>query len=132
MAAQTTYLIFVKYADPRSVGQKPEMKAFVDNFYAKYSKTILEAHLRILFTRKGNFVGTATLNHAIQYVSVATCVAESMEVLKPYIATLLTSTILPILEISDNEIKTFEELPLQYIQNLCNANETVFSSRTQC
>ena len=100
--------MFCKYADSNKVEDKVLIKTFSNNFSLKYSNPLLETHLKILFSRKTNFVGSKALNFAIKFVSYSTKMANTMEVLKPFVENILYETIIPILFVTEKDISSFE------------------------
>jgi hypothetical protein len=60
-------------------------KAFSENIAKTFSEQLLESNLKILFTRKTNFVGTKTISFAIKFITLACKVDHLMEKLGPFI-----------------------------------------------
>jgi len=49
-----------------------------------------------------------------------------MELLKPYIKTILTDTLIPILFVTEKDMTLFKNEPIEFIRNLYDFNETLF------
>lgn len=131
ITAKATYRMFCKYADSNKVEDKVLIKTFSNNFSLKYSNPLLETHLKILFSRKTNFVGSKALNFAIKFVSYSTKMANTMEVLKPFVENILYETIIPILFVTEKEISSFEQDPIEFIRNLYDFTESMFQPKNQ-
>ena len=52
-----------------------------------------------------------------------------MEKLKPYVENLLFDTIIPILYITERDIETFQNDPIEYIRNQYDFEETLFQPK---
>lgn len=77
---------------------------------------LLESHLKIMFDRHSKFVGSKCLNFVIKYISAATKIKSTMERLKPYVENILYQTVIPIMMVSERDIKLFQEDPIEYIR----------------
>ena len=92
---------------------------------------LLEPHMKILFSRRQNFVGSKCLNFVIKFVLTSARMDFTMAMLKPYIPDILHDTILPITFLTQEDMQTFESEPIEYIQSSSDFNETVFRPRNQ-
>ena len=54
-----------------------------------------------------------------------------MDKLKPYVENLLFDTIVPILYITERDIETFQNDPIEYIRNQYDFEETLFQPKNQ-
>ena len=77
---------------------------------------LLESHLKIMFDRHSKFVGSKCLNFVIKYISAATKIKSTMERLKPYVENILYQTVIPIMMVSERDIKLFQEDSIEYIR----------------
>ena len=50
--AKCTYLMFIKYGNPKIVEEKEEIVNFSNSFWEKYSILLLECHLKSFFAKK--------------------------------------------------------------------------------
>mmetsp|Transcript_21269 Transcript_21269/g.20417 ORF Transcript_21269/g.20417 Transcript_21269/m.20417 type:complete len:104 (+) Transcript_21269:777-1088(+) len=66
-SAQITYRLFSKYADTATV-DKP-YKDFSQHFMASCALPLLESHMKQVFNRKTQFVGSKCLTFALKYIS---------------------------------------------------------------
>jgi hypothetical protein len=131
ITAKTTYRIFVKYGNPALVEDKVLTKAFANSFSLKYSIPLLESHLQLLLSRKENFVGSKCLNQALKFISASTKQSNTMEKLKPFVENILYDTIIPIMFITQKDVSTFQNDPIEYIRNQYDFTETLFQPKNQ-
>jgi hypothetical protein len=82
-AARMIYRMCSKYVRTDMV--EKDDKAFSENIAKTFSEQLLESNLKILFTRKTNFVGTKTISFAIKFITLACKVDHLMEKLGPFI-----------------------------------------------
>lgn len=54
-----------------------------------------------------------------------------MEKLKPYVENLLFDTIVPILYVTEQDLETFTNDPIEYIRNQYDFTETLFQPKNQ-
>ena len=82
--AKLTFRMIIEYGDPSIFQNNMEAKSFANAFKALYMIPLLEAHMKILFSRKDQFVGDKCLLHVIRYIKAACCLPRSLEKIKPY------------------------------------------------
>ena len=92
---------------------------------------MLESHLQILFSTKNHFVGSQSLNLAIKFVASSTRISNTMEKLKPYVEKILTDTIIQIMLLTEKDMATFENEPVEYIRDVYDYNKTIYLPRSQ-
>ena len=126
ITAKITYRIFVKYGNPSLVEDKVLTKTFSNSFSLKYSIPLLESHLQLVLSRKDKFVGSKCLNQALKFISASTKQSNTMEKLKPYVENILYDTIIPIMFITQKDMTTFNNDPIEYIRNQYDFTETLF------
>ena len=78
---------------------------------------LLESHLNILLQKKTNFVGSKALNLAIKFASGSTKQEFTMSHLKAHVEDILYNIIIPIMLITEADIKSFENDPIEYIRS---------------
>ena len=54
-----------------------------------------------------------------------------MEKLKPYVEKILTDTIISIMLLTEKDISTFENEPVEYIRDVYDYNKTIYLPRSQ-
>mmetsp|Transcript_29520 Transcript_29520/g.44887 ORF Transcript_29520/g.44887 Transcript_29520/m.44887 type:complete len:666 (+) Transcript_29520:641-2638(+) len=131
LTAKITYRIFVKYGDPVIVQNKVLIKSFSNNFSLNYSIPLFESHLQLLFQRKTNFVGSKCLNFNIKFIAKCSQLSNTMEKLKPFVENILYDTIIPIMFITEKDLETFNDDPIEYIRNQYDFTETLFQPKNQ-
>lgn len=117
ITSKLTYRIQIKYGNPTIVEDKPLIKSFSNNFSIKYSIPLLESHLQTLLSKKTGHVGSKALSFAIKFISNATKQQGTMEKLKPFVENILYDTIIPILFITERDVTTFQNDPIEFIRN---------------
>ena len=103
-----------KYGNPKFVDEK--FTPFSNKFQNMYAIPLLQVHLKLVLYRKTNFVGSKCLNFNIKYLSSSTKIDVTMEHLKPYVNNLLYETIIPIMLMTQKDIKLYEEDSIEYIR----------------
>jgi hypothetical protein len=126
ITAKITYRIFVKYGNPSMVEDVVVTKAFSNSFSLKYSIPLLESHLQLVLSRKEKLVGSKCLNQALKFISASTKQSNTMEKLKPYVENILYDTIIPIMFVTQKDMNTFNNDPIEYIRNQYDFTETLF------
>lgn len=54
-----------------------------------------------------------------------------MEKLKPFVENILYDTVIPIMFITQHDVETFDNDPIEYIRNLFDFTETLFQPKNQ-
>lgn len=90
---------------------------FSNNFSLKYNIPLLESHLQILLSRQNSFVGSKALNYVIKFASHSTKLKNTMEKLKPFVQNILYNVVIPILYVSERDMQSFNNDPIEYIRN---------------
>jgi importin-7 len=129
IAAKITYRIFVKYGNPATVEEKVAIQTFSSNFALNFSIPLLESHLQLMFERKDKFVGSKALSFCIKFTSAATKQENTMDKLKPFVENILYDTVIPIMFITEKDMSTFANDPVEYIRNLYDFTETLFQPK---
>ena len=124
IAAKCTYRLFSKYGKT-TVCEKAD-KPFVQIFLSKFAEPLLESHLGLMFRRKTHFVGSKCLNFVIKYVTYASKVDKTMEVLKPFIENILYETVIPLMLVTHKDVTLFDEDPIEYIRKQTDFVETLY------
>jgi hypothetical protein len=127
ITAKITYRVFVKYGDPIIVEEGA--RAFADNFAAKYTLSLFESNLQLLFSKKTSFVGSKCLNFAIKFISKCSQLKTTMENLKPFVETILFDCVIPIMFVTQKDMETFENDGVEYIRNIYDFTETLFQPK---
>jgi hypothetical protein len=127
VACKITYRMFTKYGNPKHV--KDELLIFSNRFLEVFAIPLLESHLQLVFKRKQNFVGSKALNFALKYVSAATKMEKTMDLLRPFVENLLFETVIPIMLISHKDVTLFKDDPIEYIRKQNDFQETCFSPK---
>ena len=129
IAAKITYRIFVKYGNPITVEEKVAIQTFSSNFALNFSIPLLESHLQLMFEKKDKFVGSKALSFCIKFTSSATKQENTMDKLKPFVENILYDTIIPIMFITEKDMTSFTNDPVEYIRNLYDFTETLFQPK---
>lgn len=129
IAGKITYRVFVKYGNPATVEEKVLIQTFASNFALNFSIPLLESHLQLMFEKKDKFVGSKALSFAIKFTSAATKQDNTMDKLKPFVENILYDTIIPIMFITEKDMTTFTNDPVEYIRNLYDFTETLFQPK---
>jgi len=66
---------------------------------------------------KTNFVGAKALSFAVKYLTSSTKKQNTMEKLKPFIENLLYETLVPILFITEMDVESFHNNPVDFIRS---------------
>lgn len=106
--------MFSKYGNPKFAAEKEIL--FSKSFHSQFSEMMLESHLQLMFKRKTGFVGSKTLNFNIKYVTSATKLQNTMNILKPFIDNILYETIMPIMLVTHKDVTLFNDDPIEYIR----------------
>lgn len=120
----------VKYGDPLIVEDKVLIKSFSNNFNLNYSIPLMESHLDQLLSRKSFFVGSKALSFSIKFLSNCTKLPNTMEKLKGYVENILFDTIVPILYVTEQDMNTFNNDPIEFIRNQYDFTETLFQPKS--
>lgn len=91
----------------------------------------MKSHAKILLSRLRQFVGSSCLHYAIMLLSTATKTPSAMAKLEPHIENILYLAIVPILLLTDEEVRVFREEPMDYIRNLDNLTEMLVCPKHQ-
>jgi len=89
----------------------------------------MESHLQQLLARKTNFVGSKALSFSIKFLSNCTKQEHTMEKLKPFVENIMYDTIIPILYVTEQDMTTFTNDPVEFIRNQYDFNETLFQPK---
>lgn len=89
----------------------------------------MESHLQQLLSRKSNFVGSKALSFNIKFISTCTKHDHTMEKLKPFVENILFDTIVPILYVTEQDIETFSNDPIEFIRDQYDFTETLFQPK---
>lgn len=116
ITAKTTYRLFMKYGDPNTAEKNDIAKQFANKVMLNYSIPLLESHVTLLLQREKQFVGSKALNFAIKFCSQAIKRPNTMEKLKPLVENILFNVVIPIMYITENDLATFENDPIEYIR----------------
>jgi len=76
-------------------------------------------------------VGSKALNFAIKFISNSTKLQNTMEKLKPFVENILHDTVVPTLYITERDVNSFNNDPIEYIRNQYDFTETLFQPRNQ-
>ena len=114
MASKITYRLFSKYGNPAY--EKDELKSFHKYFQGEFTEKLLDVHLKLMFARKQNFVGSKCLNFNIKFISAAVKIPKTVEILKPFIENIMYETVIPIMMCSQQDQQLFSEDPIEYIR----------------
>ena len=87
---------------------------------------LLESHLKLVFKKKTNFVGSRTLNFNLKLIKQSIKIAGLKEKLIPFVDTILYEIVIPLLIMSNKDIQQFEEDPIEYIRSLFDFLESIF------
>ena len=99
--AQTSeILIENRYGNVNTQSGNTETTRFCNEFDAKYSTLILESCMKIILSKKTNFVGTKTLCGALKVIQIALKCRRTRVVIQNHITTILYELSLPILLIT--------------------------------
>jgi len=131
LASKITYRVFVKYADPSIVKNEELVKTFSKGFAGNYATPLFESHLRLLFSKKTNFVGSKCLNFNLKFISKCSQISYTMEKLKPYIEQILYEIIIPIMLVTEKDMDSFTNDPSEFIRNQFDFHETLFQPKNQ-
>lgn len=126
ICSKLTYRMMVKYGNPEIVEDKEHIKAFSVNLNQKFVLPLMESHLQQLMSRKTNFVGSKALSFSIKVLSYCTKHENTMEKLKPFIENIMFDTIVPIMYITERDINTLNDDPIEFIRNQYDFTETLF------
>lgn len=130
LTSALTFRILAKYGNPVLVPDEGAARSFSAHFCSNYAVPLLESQLQILFSKKESFVGSKALNFSFEYVSAATRIAATMEVLKPYVDNLLYDTLVPMLFATEHDVAAITEDPIEFIRKQPEFAETTFSPKS--
>ena len=104
--------------------ERPEEQNFVDDFVFKYSVPFMVSHLQVIFAIKTHFVGTEALNFALRFICESIIFDKNMEKLKRFVMDLLTTIVIPRMQMTEKEFRAFGEDPVEYIRSLNDFKNT--------
>ena len=87
--------------------------------------------MQILFAKKTQFVGSKALNFAIKFTSASTKQQITMDEIKPYVEDILQNIVVPIMFISEQDVESFTNEPIEYIRSQYDFTETMLQPRNQ-
>lgn len=96
----TEILIENRYGNVNTQSGNTETTRFCNEFDASYSTPILESCMKIILSKKTNFVGTKTLCGALKVIQIALKCKRTRVVIQNHITTILYELSLPILLIT--------------------------------
>lgn len=70
-----------------------------------------------MLSKKTGHVGSKALSFAIKFISNSTKQQGTMEKLKPFVENILYDTIIPILFVTERDVTTFNNDPVEFIRN---------------
>ena len=76
--------MITEYADDTIYTNNLKAKDFAKRFKNNFMIPLLEANMKILFSRKSQFVGSKCLLFVIRYIKQACCIPETMQKIQPY------------------------------------------------
>lgn len=129
--AKTCFRMFIEYADPNKVEDKPIVRGFSTEFQQKYTIPLLESMMKILFSQPQNFVGAKCLIFTIKYIEASARMDQTLEKIKPYIDQIIYDIILPMMYITKQDNELFEEDPQEYVRCYQEYDETLFCPKIE-
>lgn len=96
---------------------------FYYEFDTHYAKSLLESELKVIFSRKTQFVGTKTLCLALKYAHLAFKNKRTRAMMHQHVTGILYEVSLPLLLITEKEYKLYSEDSIEYVrQQVDNSN----------
>ena len=89
----------------RIQANRNSLQHFFREFDAQYAAALCTSHLKVLLSRKTQFVGTKTLNCALRFVATSLNKAKMRKLCQEHLQTILFELTLPLLLISQNEFQ---------------------------
>lgn len=88
----------------------------MDEFDQHYSLPILESHLKILLSKKTNFVGAKTLCSSIKLIQIALKCKKTRIPIMDHLTAILYEVSLPMMLISQHEFELWNDNPVEYVR----------------
>jgi hypothetical protein len=107
---------------------------FYEQFCAAFRDThlpiLLQTHINILMSSRGQFVGTKSLSLSIKLITLSLRFKTPRALIKPFINDILTQISLPMFKMTQSELGKFENDPIEYVR-LQNDNNHEFNYKHQ-
>lgn len=111
-----TTLFENRYGNTKVSTGKKKLEAFYDEFDRNYAAPLLEAHLKLVISKRNMFVGTKTLCSAMKFVHTALKHKNTRVLIKDHIQTILYDITLPMMLLSEHEFELWSENPIEYVR----------------
>lgn len=95
---------------------KRSLDAFFLEFDSKYAAALCNSHLKVLLSRKAQFVGNKTLNSSLRFVATALGKAKMRKLCQQHIQTILFELTLPLMLITQQEFQLWSENAVEYVR----------------
>jgi hypothetical protein len=98
------------------VGNKKVLKEFILDFRDFHLTRLCNAHLQIVLSAGGQFVGTRALALSLKFLTQSLHTKQARLAVKPHIEQLLFGISLPLFVASTKDKKTFQEDPVEFVR----------------
>lgn len=95
---------------------KRSLDSFFLEFDSQYAASLCNSHLKVLLSRKSQFVGNKTLNSSLRFVAMALGKAKMRRLCQSHIQTILFELTLPLMLISQYEFQLWSENSVEYVR----------------
>ena len=95
---------------------KRSLDSFFLEFDRDYATPLCNSHLKVLLSKKTQFVGTKTLNSSLRFVATALGKAKMRKLCQQHVQTILFELTLPLLLITEFEFQVWGENPVEYVR----------------
>jgi len=100
----------------RIFANKRSLDSFFREFEQHYANALCTSHLKILLSRKTQFVGTKTLNSALRFVATALGKAKMRRLCQEHVQTILYELTLPLLLITQHEFELWQNDAVEFVR----------------
>ena len=129
-ATKIACMFFPRYGNPKFSAEENE--GFATYFRDNVALQLLGPMMNSLTHKaQGGFITDEVHRHCLSFIGTAVEVSKTYKVLKPHLSYLLGDVVLPSLCVSEDEVATFTDDPVEYIRKVHNIFDEFMDPRMQ-